>query len=140
MAKLTSFLLSLQSQTAPIAGGETVQQLIGPIIGIKPKFIPSEYSFTITIGFIDIDLTVENVLRMVFKAPSGDIVFDTGEGTVPPATKETTLPQSAQGVIITLPLMNISFSEEGTYLLDIIWNGECLDTHDIPVYKQVERE
>ncbi len=140
MAKLTSFLLSLQSQTAPIAGGETVPQLICPLIVIKPKFIPSEYSFAITIGITDIDLTVENVLRMVFKAPSGDIVFDTGDGTLPPSTKETTLPRSAQGFIITLPLMNISISEEGTFLLDIIWNGECLDTHDIPVYKQEERK
>ena len=134
MAKLVSFMMSSFSQSIPNSDGGQVQQLTGPIIVLRPRFIPSEHSFSITIGINDINLDTQNSIRMILRSPSGKTTVDTGETVLPAAPEDTLLPKHLQGFVMSWGLQNATFEEAGVFKLEIDFNGYQLSTQDIPVY------
>lgn len=136
MARLASFLLSLLSQNIAASDGGIVQQLTGPLLVLRPKFIPSQYSFAVTIGINDIDLTQENILRIVLRTPTGSDLVDTGNITINPTPQDIQLPEEWQGFVATLPIQNTEFAVEGVYQLIVFCNDELLGTQSIPVYQK----
>lgn len=135
MAKLVSFMLSSQLVNTTI-GSATVQQLINPLIVLRPKFIPSEYSFAITVGINDIDTKGENAIRILMTTPSGKDVVDTKDVPLPSDPVDVTLPDNLHGFVLTLPVQNAVIDEEGCFSLTIFINGESISTQSIPVYRQ----
>ena len=99
MARLASFLMSSLSQNIAVANGGIVQQLTGPLIVLRPKFIPSEYSFSVTVGINNIDLTQDNSLRIVFRSPIGSDLVDTGNVTLKATPHDIHLPDEWQGFV-----------------------------------------
>ena len=135
MAKLVSFMMSAISQNVPNATGGTVQQLTGPMIVLRPRHIPSEYSFAITIGINDFDLSKENILRIVLYSPSNDILLDTGNSTLPASPTDSNLPKEFQGAVLSMPIQNIEIATDGVYKLEVFMNNDSLGTQAIPVFR-----
>lgn len=136
MAKLVSFLLSSQLVNANI-GPVTVQQLVNPLIAIRPKYIPSEYSFAITLGINDIDKG-ENTLRLLLTSPSGKDILDTNNMGLPVGPTDGILPDSLHGFVLTMPVQNVVIDEEGLYSLSVFFNDVAIATQSIPIYRQVD--
>lgn len=135
MAKLVSFMLSAISQNIPTSSGGTIQQLTGPTIVLRPRYVPSDYSFSITIGVSDFDLTRENTIKLVFKSPSGDTLIDTGDCSLPASPADALIPKEYQGAVMSAPFQNVELNSEGVYHLEILFNGESLGTKEIPVFR-----
>ncbi len=135
MPKIVSFMLSAITNNVPNVTGGTVQQLTGPIIVLRPRYIPGEYSFAITLGINDVDLSVDNNLRLAITSPSGTSVFEINDGVLQATGKDSVLPKAFQGFVISLPLLNIEFKEEGIYHLSVCMNDVELGIQDIPVFQ-----
>lgn len=135
MPKIVSFMLSAITNNVPNASGGTVQQLTGPMIVLRPRYIPGEYSFAITLGINDLDLSVDNKLQLAITSPSGSTVFEVKDGVLQAVGVDSVLPKAVQGFVMTLPLQNIEFKEEGIYHLSVSLNGDKLGVQDIPVYQ-----
>ena len=136
MAKLVSFMLFASTQNIQNANGGLVQQLSGPIIVLRPRYIPSEFSFAIAIGINDVDLNIDNTVQIIFKSPNNDIILDTGNGKLSASATDSNLPSEYQGFAMTMPLQNIALDTEGVYSLEVFFNDELLDKRAIPVFKQ----
>ena len=135
MAKLVSFIMSAISQNIPNKTGGVVQQLTGPMIVLRPRYVPSEYSFAITLGISNFDLSRENTMRIVLRSPSDDTLIDTGDSILPASPTDETLPKEFQGAVLSMPIQNIELKTEGIYQLEMFFNGESLGIQDIPVFR-----
>ena len=135
MAKLVSFIMSAISQNIPNKTGGVVQQLTGPMIVLRPRYVPSEYSFAITLGISNFDLTRENTMRIVLRSPSDDTLIDTGDSILPASPTDEILPKEFQGAVLSMPIQNIELKTEGIYQLEMFFNGESLGIQDIPVFR-----
>lgn len=135
MAKLVSFMMSSLAQNIPNPAGGMVQQLTNPLIVLRPRYIPSEYSFSIIFGINDFDLAKENTLRIVLRTPGNETLIDTGDGKLPATSTDALIPKEFQGAVLSAPFQNVEFKDEGVYHLEVIFNGESLGTQDIPVFR-----
>lgn len=140
MAELVSFILSAFSQNVPTSNGSIVQQLTAPVIALRPKFVPSEYSFSVTVGISGFDLTKDNTIRFVFETPAGTNLVDTGSISLSGTPHDDTLPDEWQGIVVTLPIQNTQIETEGVYHLIVFFNEEQIDSKNIPVYRQSEKK
>ena len=141
MAKVVSYLLSLISQNVADATGGTIQQLTGPVIVLRPKYIPSEYSFSLTLGINDIEKKTDNRLRITIYSPSGRLVIDTGYIDLPELIEDPLLPDKYQGFSLTLPVLNAALDQEGVYHFKLYFNDDGLIfDKEIPVYLQKEAQ
>ncbi len=140
MSKLVSFIMSAFSQNVATSNGSIVQQLTAPIVALRPKFIPSEHSFSVTVGINDVDLTQDNTIRFVFQTPAGVNLVDTGNIPLSATPHDDMLPDEWQGFIVTLPIQNAEFEAEGVYHLLVFFNEEPLGSKSIPVYQQSQNK
>lgn len=136
MATISSFMLCESSQNLPNGKGGIVQQLIGPITALRPQFIPGNYSFSVSVGVVGIDMQKENSMRFVLKAPSGTLLNDLGEAPLPVAAPDNTLPAEYCGFVACIDFRNVVIPEAGIYSLDVYINGELIGTKDIPIYER----
>lgn len=134
MATISSFMLCESSQNIPSGQGSVVQQLIGPITTLRPQYIPGNYSFSVSVGIIGVDMQKENSMRFVLKAPSGAMLNDLGETPLPVAAVDSNLPKEYSGFVACIDFRNVVISEEGVYSLEVYINGESIGAKDIPVY------
>ena len=136
LAKLVSFMMFATTHNIQNANGGLVQQLSGPTVVLRPKYIPSEFSFAIAIGINGVDLHNDNTTQIIFRSPSNAIILDTGKAKILASDTDSNLPPEFQGFVMTMPLQNITFDTEGVYSLEVFMNDELLDTRAIPVFRQ----
>lgn len=136
MLRVTYFLYCKDAVMPP---NEKEPHLIGPVHMLNPKFIPSEFSFTIAFGIMDFDYMKENTLSIAFKSPNGEELFQSGAIIVesPPEIK---LPPEFVGIQVNLGLKNIPIKEEGIHITEINWNGNIIYENEIPVIKAQEEK
>lgn len=136
MAKLTSFMLGEATQnTFRPDGKSAVQNLIGLTLAIRPQYIPSSFSFAVSFGISDIDLTKENTVQIVLVDPSGEIVQDLGKTLLPVINEEDSMPMANRGFVCGVDFRNAIFKVEGCYKLKIYLNDELIESPEIPVYQ-----
>lgn len=137
MAELTAFLITESTQNIVRSGSnDSVQQLTGPLIALRPQFIPSNFSFSVTFGIRGIDLEKQNILKLTLKRPSGSILHDLGNVQFPPIHNKDSLPLTYSGFVGGIDFRNLALDEEGCYKLEIYVNGQLVSVQDIPVYKR----
>lgn len=135
MAKLVSFLLCDAMQQMPTQNG-SVPVLVAPQIGLRPQFVPGNFSFVISAGFADVDLCAANRMRVTVASPGGALVYDSGENELPVEQGDSVLPREAQGFMLTMDVRNMAVPEEGAYPVSFFLNGACVCTCQIQVYRR----
>ena len=134
MASISSFMLCDSSQNLPNGQGGFVQQLTGPVTTVRPQFIPGNYSFSVSVGVIGVDMQKENSMRFVLKEPSGKVLNDLDEAPLPVAGPDNKLPKEYGGFVACIDFRNAVIQEEGVYSLEVYVNSELIGTKNIPVY------
>ena len=136
MARVSSFVVcnSINSFSSPENG--MISNIISPQIVLRPQFIPSDYSFGIAIGVIDIDLKQSNSMRFVIKDPDGEIINESGASELPADNRENTLPKEYQGYMICIDIRNLSVKKEGEYEFVFYINGKEIGTKEIPIFRK----
>lgn len=138
MAKLVAFLISENTQNVPKLGtNDTVPQITSPVIALRPQVIPTNFSFAITFGVADIDMSQKNTLRLVLKRPSGAILQDFGTAELCEMQSTDTLPLEYSGFIGSVDFRNTLIDEEGCYRIELYINGELIGERYIPIFKGV---
>lgn len=138
MAKLVSFVICDAINTIPADKGNAVPALVAPQIALRPQFVPGNFSFALAVGVADIDLQVENTVRMKISDPTGKEVHDLGENRLPKMPIQDTMPAEFQGFMINMDVRNFVIQHEGEYEFSLYINGECVGTQKIPVFKRVQ--
>src|SRR5690625_2642927 len=95
------------------------QSILNPQISLRPLFIPSLFSFSVSFGIIGVDIKLEHTLRYTFKGPDeAEYAIDTGAVKIPPESPEARrpLPLEASGYLFNLDFRNTAFRKEGWYI------------------------
>jgi hypothetical protein len=114
--------------------GKVVPQITAPTFTIRPQSVPGNYSFGAAIGIQGVNIHETNNIHIIVKDPDGNVIQDLGDVSIPAERNEDTLPSEYQGYTFCMDIRNLFFRIEGTYILEIILNGESLDGLPIPVY------
>lgn len=139
MPKISAFLISESMQNVPTPNGGFAPQLTGPTIAVRPLFIPSSFSFAITIGVSDVDPAQKNQIQVKIQSPSGETVNDTGIIDLPvDESTDSELPLEYRGFLMNMDLRNVAIKTSGCYIIQVYINGELIDSHEMPVYKRAE--
>lgn len=136
MAKLSSFMLgeAIQNAIRP-DGKEAGQSLVGLTIVLRPQFIPGNFSFAVSFGISDIDLSKDNTLQLILRDPRGGVVQNLGKTPLPVVSEKDNIPVDYKGFVGGVDFRNAPIMEEGCYKLDILINDESIGMSDIPIYK-----
>ena len=139
MANLKSFIYCANAERAQIKtpSGMVAESLnaIGIITTITPEFIPSTFSFAIVFSILEIDITKEHVIRVIFSNNEGDIIADTNDIKLPEDKSENKLelPPEFVGLNLSLDFRNVVFEKEGTYNTEVYFDGGSLGKNSIYV-------
>jgi len=137
MPRLSAFVISENVQSIPALGGMFAQQVTGPMIALRPQFIPSSLSFGITFGVSGVNPTQANKLQTRILSPDGKVLNDTGVIDLPiDPNDDPELPLEYRGFIMNMDLRNIAIETSGCYTIELYVNGDLIDTRKIPVYKR----
>jgi len=135
MEKLVYFMISDSLQNVIQPNNVSVPQLICPLLALRPQFIPSNFSFALTIGIQSVDLYTENKLKITFESPTGEILPNIGEFSLPKEqTKDHRLPTQYRGFVMSIDVRNFPFKIEGCYKFKVYFNDQLLSEQDMPVY------
>ena len=135
MAHVTYFVYCKDVQVLP---NEKDAHLIGPMHMLNPRFVPSEYSFSIAFGIMDIDLKKDNFLKVVFKSPTGEVLFQFDEVNVGPPPGPVQLPPEHVGIQVNLRLQNVPIKLAGMHTVEVVWNKEAIFVSEVPVIQAKE--
>ena len=136
MPIVSLFVYSDSAQPQPTPQGNQLH-IMNPQHILRPKFIPGQFSFAITFGILDFDISLPHSLRYTFSSPEGAKLIDTAESIqLPPFVNElmNDLPTDMQGFLTSLDFKNVVFETEGEYKSEIFIDGVSLGTtHGIKV-------
>ena len=132
MAKITTFVYCEGVERPQDSSNLNI---INPIQLLTPMFIPSMYSFSIVVGILDFDTSLENSIRITFKQDVKDeLIIDTNTLTIPPQEqKDISLPKNMQGFMANMEFKNVALREAGTYKTTVYFNGVELGEYPISV-------
>ena len=134
MIDIATFALFESSQNISNGQGGVVQQLTGPVTILRPKFVPSNYSFAVSIGVRGLDMHNENSMHIILKNPSGDVLSDLGEKLLPIAGEDDILPIEYSGFVACIDFRIVVIETSGAYILEVYVNNSLIGTKEIPVY------
>lgn len=130
MAKITTFMYCEGVERLP---DDAKISIMNPLQVLTPLFIPSMYSFAITVGVIDFDTEVNNEIRITFGSTCDEHnLVDTGIIPIQAHSAEGTLPKHLRGFIANMEFKNVVFKEEGEYDTTIYFNDE--EIGKFPIY------
>ena len=105
-----------------------------PLMSLNLKYIPGIFSFSISVGIIDVDLEKTHTFRAVVKnSMTGEEVMSTPEFKVDGTDKDSKLPKELRGIILNVGFMNAEFTEEGQYITEVIFDGVNIGGNPIQV-------
>lgn len=105
--------------------------VINPQQVLKPAFVPGMFSFSITVGIVDLDTTVEHEIRLCFTDPQHEQLMDPITVSSP-IGMDADLPQEARGFMMSVNARNVVFDQEGFHQT-MVWLDNVL-LGEFPVY------
>lgn len=141
MAKLTNFIYCLNAERTSVndGNGESVNA-IGVLSALTPEFVPGTFSFSIIFSVLDIDISGNNTIRIVFSKKGEDkALVNSGIINIPPMpdTKEIDLPSEYKGLNMSMDFRNVIFETEGIYSTEVFFNNQLLAEN--PIYVKGKR-
>jgi hypothetical protein len=125
---------SVNTETAP--NGNRLVSLHNPMLVFRPVFIPSLFSFAVTIGIVGIGHADAHTIRFTFgKIGEGELLVDTGVMPLPANIEfeeNGTLPAEYRGFLFNLDFRNVVFHTEGEYESSTYFDGVLLEKN--PIY------
>lgn len=114
----------------------TVPQMMGPLMVLRPPYMPGIFSFSAACAVKGVDLYNPHTLRITIQDPEGNIVYDTGESDMQAIIGNDTLPKEEQGMMLSIDVRNLELKLEGIYKCVIYINSEISGEQNIPIYKR----
>lgn len=136
MAKISSFMICDTIVNLITPQGISVPQLISPQPILRPPFIPGSFSFGISIGVLDIDYKISNVVKTIIYSPEGVEIHNSGNIDLGKIPKDEFLPEKYQGFVLSTDIRNLIIHEEGIYTIEIFVNDTSVGKKEIPVFKR----
>lgn len=102
-------------------GNKTV--ITAPIQVFKLINIPSMYSFSVSVGLVDVDKHGKDLFSMSILDPNGVIVNKIESMNLPIPPDEILNSESSYGLNINLDIRNLIFNQVGTYTL-LVYEGD----------------
>lgn len=145
MAQLVFIIFSNQSvQSLPDALAIDSQRMviINPVLILRPKQIPTQFSFAVTIGLrgIDVFQSLPSQLQWRLIAPNNNEIFQTPLIPLksPNPIPENVVPLSTEdaNIILGLNLQNVNLPTEGRYRLIVNVDNQEIGDQSIPVLAQ----
>ncbi|HBA46225.1 MAG TPA: hypothetical protein DCZ91_00165 [Lachnospiraceae bacterium] len=137
MAKLTNFIYCINAErVAANDGSGNSINAIGVMSALTPEFVPGTFSFSIIFSILDMDISGNNTVQIVFsKDGERNILVDSGIIAIPPMpdVDEVGLPNEYKGLNLSMDFLNVIFESEGLYSTSISFNGQLLATNSIYV-------
>lgn len=109
--------------------------IVNPLTMIVPINMPTNYSFSISIGLYDIPVNQNHTIKVELIDPNGEVVFEMpGDFKV-----ENESLEEKTGAQFNIDINNQVFKEYGEYKTQVIINNEPLGEYPIEVVKRNER-
>lgn len=102
--------------------------IINPVNVISSKYIPTSFSFAITIMISNFDKTIEHDFQVSVTASDGKEIFNTGKNQIGP------IPHNIDNFSFNLKLDNIDLPVVGTYTITFSFDDGTF-THNFKVKK-----
>ena len=129
---LSSFIFSEDTQQITNPAGSTLH-IVNPLNLIRPQFIPSGYSFSVSFGILKIDPKRDYKIQFQLLHPSGNIAVDTNEiNLTSPPIADQTLPSDSHGAMLNFDFRNVPLREIGEYKGVVKVDGEVIGEY--PLY------
>lgn len=134
MMSSVSFFLYCDGVQAQGALPQMSINVLNPKIVFTPMFIPGQYSFSVVIGIVGLDVEEEDhKYQYIFSGPNGEEIINSGEFmTQRPIGNPFKLPPDKRGGMISLDFKNVIMNENGVYSSEIICDKESLGKY--PIY------
>lgn len=129
--KITSLLFCEEAIVENI-NGQIRMNIINPFSTISPQFIPTNYSFSLVVNFIDMR-DFSNDFQIIINDPDGNTIVDTNMIPLSLAGVNQKLPIEHQSIGISLNLRNVILPKEGIYST-IVKYGSKIETFEIGVF------
>lgn len=142
MPKINSFIICSSFQAKNDSNGRSSVCLNSPIAIVSPPY-KGTYSFTVSIGVIDLDYYSEHQMRCEIKAPNKEVIFKTDTSPTPILNEKKVkykLPEKFRGFIINIDIRNALFLESGEYILDVYLDDNKMNSQIIPVWISEEQK
>lgn len=138
MPELAFIVVTEGSQTVMTPDGPN-PQLMSPLIALRPPVLPTAFSFALSVGVRNVDLTKNNLFQLRICAPNGEEIyapepFNLGSESKLPAR----LPEEYRGFVLVVDLRNVMFNTDGCYIIEIYINDVLIGTTKLPVFLKDE--
>ncbi|MEK4473370.1 hypothetical protein NSQ91_09135 [Paenibacillus sp. FSL R7-0048] len=136
MPRISTFVYSdsVNNETAP--NGNRLVSIQNPMLVFRPVFIPSLFSFAVTVGIVGVGHSETHTIRFTFGKIGGEeLLIDTGVMPLPAnleLDENGALPVDHRGFLFNMDFRNVVFHSEGEYESNTYFDGVLLGTH--PVY------
>lgn len=124
MSKISSLIYCIKAERISNQDGGMALNANTIMSILCPEYVPGLFSFSIVFTIQNIDISKNNELRIVFMDPSGNIVVDTNDITLPAEQKghDEMIPEEYRGISLSMDLQNVRFESEGEYITEIYVN------------------
>lgn len=141
MAKLANFIYCINAERVPAndGSGDSINAM-GVMSALTPEFVPGTFSFSIIFSVLDVDVSGNNTIQIVFsKDGENNDLINSGIITIPPMpdVDEVGLPNEYKGLNMSMDFRNVIFETEGLYNTSVLFNGKLLAIN--PIYVKGKR-
>lgn len=112
--------------------------IVNPTMVFKPTFIPSLYSFSVTLSIVGLEFQKDPKLRFKFWSENepDKMLVDTGEIPLPKNNNDDSdLPEEFRGGMLTMNFRNLPLKYQGKYFSEVFIDEESLGT--FPVFAKI---
>jgi len=133
MAYTHTFIYAEETRNEAQPQGQKMT-VVNPMLIFSPKYLPGQFSFSVAIGMLEVDLTKTHVFRYNLTGPNVEIglIVDTGDVLIPSQENPRKLPIEMQGLFMGFDLRNVDLALEGKYISEVFLDGESIGTY--PIY------
>ena len=114
-------------------------QIVNPTMVFRPAFIPSLYSFSVTLSIIGLEFDKNPKLRFKFWSENelDKMLVDTGEIPLPKNdnNEDSDLPEEFRGGMLTMNFLNLPLKYVGKYFSEVFINEVSLG--NFPVFVKI---
>lgn len=140
MARITAFVICDNIETVPVPNGGVVQKLTTPLLALRPKFIPGNFSFGIFVSVQGLDITQSHGMRFQIKSPTGKVILNSDEAKLPPPPVVDALPREFSGMGLAMDIRNLTVEQEGAYSFELFVDGVSVGVREFGVFQQKTRK
>ncbi|OPA18218.1 DUF6941 family protein [Bacillus cereus] len=138
MPHLSTFAFSDDSSQVMTSEGP-VLQIINPQNLFTIPFIPGTFSFSVTLGILDLNPHKDHAVKLVIRNAEHEeyVVLDSKDMVVPRNPNfNSSIPEGAHGVLFNLDFRNLPFKKEGKYVAEIYVDHNKIDERNFFIVSQ----